>query len=116
MMSIESVHLLRSRVKQVETTMKMFEEFEQGIDHLQLWIDTVERTLEHSIRTRTFQSNELRIHQESIEVNVLSSSSSRTRRNDSFLLLSVAHRKRYRRTSTISSNYIDIGRTISQSK
>lgn len=48
--------------------MKMFEEFEQGIDHLQLWIDTVERTLEHSVRSQSFHSNELQIHQDSIEV------------------------------------------------
>lgn len=75
------------RIEQVEMTMKLFDEFEQGMDHLQMWMNTVECSLQHAIRTRRFHPTELNIHQQSIEVSKRDGEGKETRREREWIHL-----------------------------
>ncbi|CAF5032029.1 unnamed protein product, partial [Rotaria sp. Silwood1] len=45
---------------------KMFHDFEQGLENLRSWMDTVETNLQRSLSINTLNANELRNHQQAI--------------------------------------------------
>ncbi|CAF4199065.1 unnamed protein product [Rotaria sordida] len=44
----------------------MFDDFEQGLENLRSWMDTIETNLQKSLSINTLNANQLRAHQQSI--------------------------------------------------
>ncbi|CAF0984495.1 unnamed protein product, partial [Rotaria sordida] len=57
---------IEKRIKKTEIILKMFHDFEQGLENLRSWMDTVETNLQRSLSINTSNANELRVHQQSI--------------------------------------------------
>ncbi len=49
-------------------TLKMLHDFEQGLENLRSWMDTVETNLQKPLLLNTLNANDLRAHQQSILV------------------------------------------------
>jgi hypothetical protein len=49
-------------------TLKMLHDFEQGLENLRSWMDTVETNLQKPLLLNTLNANDLRSHQQSILV------------------------------------------------
>ncbi|CAF1567309.1 unnamed protein product, partial [Rotaria sordida] len=55
------------RIKKTEIVLKMFHDFEQGLENLRSWMmDTIETNLQKSLSINTLNENQLRDHQQSI--------------------------------------------------
>ncbi|CAF1420132.1 unnamed protein product, partial [Rotaria sordida] len=55
------------RIKKTEIVLKMFHDFEQGLENLRSWMmDTIETNLQKSLSINTLNANQLRDHQQSI--------------------------------------------------
>ncbi|CAF2655446.1 unnamed protein product [Rotaria sp. Silwood2] len=57
---------VEKRIKKTEMVLKMYHDFEQGLENLRSWMDTVETNLQRSLSINTLNANELRSHQQSI--------------------------------------------------
>jgi hypothetical protein len=49
-------------------TLRMLHDFEQGLENLRSWMDTVETSLQKPLSFNNLNANELRTHQQSILV------------------------------------------------
>lgn len=49
-------------------TLKMLHDFEQGLDNLRLWMDSVEMNLQKPLTLNTFNPNDLRSYQQAMLV------------------------------------------------
>jgi hypothetical protein len=47
---------------------KMLYDFEQGLENLRSWMDTIETNLQKPFSLNTLNANDLRIHQQSVAV------------------------------------------------
>ncbi len=56
------------RIKKTEMILKMLHDFEQGIENLRSWMDTVETSLQKPLPVTNLNASELRINQHSISV------------------------------------------------
>jgi hypothetical protein len=56
------------RIKKTEIILKMLHDFEQGLENLRAWMDTVETNLQRPLSFNTNNANELRTHQQTLAV------------------------------------------------
>ncbi|CAF4870940.1 unnamed protein product, partial [Rotaria sp. Silwood1] len=64
---IDRLEQQKNIIKKTEIVLKMFHDFEQGLENLRSWMmDTIETNLQKSLSINTLNSNELRAHQQSI--------------------------------------------------
>jgi hypothetical protein len=66
------------RIKKTEITLKMLNDFEEGFENIRSWMDTTEANLQRPFNTQN--TNELRLHQQSITVSDLSETESESNR------------------------------------
>ncbi|CAM4803210.1 unnamed protein product [Rotaria magnacalcarata] len=57
---------VEKRIKKTEMIMKMFHDFDQGLENLRSWMDTIETTLQKPVSVNKLNANELRNHQQSV--------------------------------------------------
>ncbi|CAF4873186.1 unnamed protein product, partial [Rotaria sp. Silwood1] len=63
---IDRLEQQKNIIKKTEIVLKMFHDFEQGLENLRSWMDTIETNLQKSLSINTLNENELRAHQQSI--------------------------------------------------
>ncbi len=56
------------RIKKTEMILKMLHDFEQGLENVRSWMDSVETSLQKPLSVNNLNANELRAHQQSILV------------------------------------------------
>jgi hypothetical protein len=56
------------RIKKTEMILKMLHDFEQGLENLRSWMDTIETSLQKPISITNLNASELRANQQSISV------------------------------------------------
>ncbi|CAF4487048.1 unnamed protein product [Rotaria socialis] len=57
---------VEKRIKKTEMIMKTFHDFDQGLENLRSWMDTIETTLQKPVSVNKLNANELRNHQQSV--------------------------------------------------
>ncbi|CAF1497505.1 unnamed protein product, partial [Rotaria sordida] len=62
----QQIDRLEQQKNMLKNVLKMFDDFEQGLENLRSWMDTIETNLQKSLSINTLNSNQLRDHQQSI--------------------------------------------------
>lgn len=56
------------RIKKTDNVLRILHDFEQGLETLRSWMDSVETSLQKPLVVSNFTANELRVHQQAILV------------------------------------------------
>ncbi|CAF1420111.1 unnamed protein product [Rotaria sordida] len=62
----QQIDRLEQQKNMLKNVLKMFDDFEQGLENLRSWMDTIETNLQKSLSINTLNENQLRDHQQSI--------------------------------------------------
>ncbi|CAF4163427.1 unnamed protein product, partial [Rotaria sordida] len=62
----QQIDRLEQEKNMLKNVLKMFDDFEQGLENLRSWMDTIETNLQKSLSINTLNENQLRDHQQSI--------------------------------------------------